>query len=217
MSCEGVENNLGDLVWLAVKSALHAQFAHDDTCPWCLVLKTNLATKDRQESRTLANAREFAHLPPLDQEGNEVFPFTCKLCNVEFESRETWEKEDMSGEKLAKMFTAVHRGHVWRRASLSCEPRQLIMCLLHMRLSFCASLWKWLIKPSAQAKRQEVANQVLRMLQKDGLNIWRLKKITATTEEAIKEPGFSGGAAEKVMGHFSDYMDVLECKEKDKG
>ena len=97
-------------MWLAVKSALHAHFAHDDTCPWCLVLKTNLATKEKQDLRTLANSRELAHLPPLDQEGNEVFPFTCKLCKVIFDSREAWEKENMRDEKLAKLFTQVHRG-----------------------------------------------------------------------------------------------------------
>ena len=205
------------MLWLAVKSALHASFAHDDTCPWCLVQKADLGSKEAQIWRTSASAREYAHLPPLDEDGKEIFPFSCALCQIKFESREVWLKENMSAEKDSKLFTQVHRGHMWRRPSLSCDPKQLIMCLLHMRLSFCSSLWTWLIKPSAQAKTVEVADQVLKMLQKDGVNIWRLQKLTTTKEEAIKNPGFSGGAAENVMSNFSNYMDVLQCKHKDKG
>ena len=55
------------------------------------------------------------------------------------------------------------------------------------------------------------------MLQKDGVNVWRLKKLNSTSEEACKNVGFTGAAAEKVMGRFETYMQVLECKQVDKG
>ena len=176
-----------------------------------------MITKDNQEPRTLESAREAAHLPPLDDNGNEIFPFTCKLCKITFRTREEWLAEDMSGEKDAALFTKVHGGHVWRRASLSCSPSRFVMCLLHMRLSFCNSLWNWVIKQSVLVKRQQVADEILHMLQKDGVNVWRLRTLTSTSEEAIRAPSFCGNAAEKIMSRFEQYMDVLECKAKDKG
>ena len=202
---------------MGLKSGLHADFAHSDSCPWCRIDRQKMNTLEKQELRTLENAREAAHLPPLDLNGKSVFPFTCKLCGVEFKTKEEWMKEDLTDPKHSKLFTQVHAGHVWRRPSLSCDPSHFILCLLHMKLSFCSSLWTWLIKPSAQVKKQEIADQVLAMLQKDGVNVWRLKKLNSTSEEACKNVGFTGAAAERVMGRFETYMQVLECKQMDKG
>ena len=202
--------------WLAIKSALHAHFAFDDTCPWCRIGRKDMSTKKRQICRTSQNSRTAAHLPPLDQDGCEVFPFTCDVCQLSF-TKEQWCAEDLSSEALSKLFTQTHCGHVWRRQSLSCDPRRFVMCLLHMRLSFCSSLWTWLVKPSAQVKQPAVAEQVLGMLHKDGVNIWRLQKLTSTAEEACKNASFTGGAADKVMSRFEEYMEVLECKSRDKG
>ena len=91
--------------WMGLKSGLHAHFAHDDSCPWCRIDRQKMNTLEKQELRTLENAREAAHLPPLDANGKAVFPFTCKLCNVKFSTEEEWIKEDLSGQKNAKMFT----------------------------------------------------------------------------------------------------------------
>ena len=204
------------MLWGATKLGLRASFVHDDACPWCRVARSNLCTREKQVPRTLTNCRIASHLPPLDEHGDAVFPFSCDLCQLSF-TKPQWDAEDMSSELNSKLFTKVHSGHVWRRQSLSFNPANFIMCLLHMRLSFCNSLWRWLVMPSAQVKDDAVAEKVLRMLQKDGINLWRLKKIHSTSLEAVQNVAFTGAAAEKVMGHFSDYLEAVKCKQTDKG
>ena len=66
--------------------------------------------------------------------------------------------------------------------------------------------------PSVQVKDDSVAEKVLQMLQKDGINLWRLKKVHSTSVDALQNVGFTGAAAEKVMSRFSDYMEALKCK-----
>ena len=84
-------------------------------------------------------------------------------------------------------------------------------------LSFCSSLWNWLLEPAAAVSNKHVAEAVLRMLQHDGVNVWRLRKLNSTAEEAARHALFTGGAAERVMARFDAYMEVLGCKKKDKG
>ena len=185
---------------------------------WCEVPRDKLGSDADQTARTSERMRSVSHLPPIDpKDPTRFIPFTCELCGYEFSTQEEWEAEDQTSEANSKLFTKVHAGQVWHRASVATQPRRLIMCQLHMRLSFMNSLWRWLIYPSAAVKRPDVAERVLQMLQKDGVNIWRLKQMHTSAEEATRNASFTGGAADKVMSRLGEYLTVVESREYDKG
>ena len=204
--------------WLAKKVGLKARFAHDDCCVWCQVPRDKLGSNTSHATRTSDRMRSNSHLPPIDPlDPTKFIPFTCERCGYKFSSKEEWAAEDQTSDADSKLFTKVHAGHVWHRASLVTEPQRLIMCQLHMRLSFMNSLWRWLIYPSAAVKRPDIAERVLKMLQKDGVNIWRLKQMNTSSEEATRNASFTGGAADKVMSRLGEYLTVVESREYDKG
>ena len=97
----------GDMKWLAIKSALRAIFAHDDTCPWCRVERKNLGSKQKSALRTSQNSRTASHLPPLDEQSKEIWPFTCDMCDITYNNKEEWLAEDLSNEADAKLLAAL--------------------------------------------------------------------------------------------------------------
>ena len=198
--------------------ALTALFSSDPTCIWCEVPRDRLNDREKHPLRTPERARSAAHLPPLVN-GVPQFPFTCDLCGLEFKSEKKWLREGKAMEKAEnkRLYKASHPGYVWRREVLLAPAVNTIMCLLHCRLSFCNSLWNWFMKPSIQVKNPDVANQILKMLHKDGVNIWRLIKIHSTSDIAAANASFTGAAADKVMHRFDEYLEIAECASKESG
>ena len=198
--------------------ALTARFSHDPTCVWCEAPRDRLNAREKYPLRTPPRARSAAHLPPITDNVPQ-FPFKCDVCGLEFKDEKMWRKEAKAMEKEAnqRMYKASHPGYVWRRECLLADVSHTVMCLLHMRLSFCNSLWNWFIKPCVEVKSTQVSNQVLKMLHQDGVNIWRLIKINSTSEVAAANASFTGGAADKVMLRFDEYLEVVECASKESG
>ena len=73
------------------------------------------------------------------------------------------------------------------------------------------------MKSSIQVKNQDVTNRILKMLHKDGVNIWRLIKIRSTSDVAAANANFTGAAADKVMHRFDEYLEIAECASKESG
>ena len=83
----------------------------------------------------------------------------------------------------------------------------MVPCVLHMRLRFVSTLWDWCIAPSAMVKKAEVSAKLLSMLQRDGVNTNRLRKINDFNDvQAIKKASFDGQGCDNILRHFDDYL-----------
>ena len=202
------------------------------TCVWCSVPRDKLGAQEKFALRTSESARAFAHLPPLDENGECDFthPFNCPKCNPEpastegakrrkhkpmFPSKAHWEADHVTDEQ-ANLFAQHHAGHVWHRPSMLLDPSRAIMCILHLRLSLCSSLWTWpVLIPASLDRSPEVCKAVLKQLSSDGVNVWRLLKLHDTSDKAVRNASFTGSAADKIMTNLEVYLDLLQSKYKD--
>ena len=83
----------------------------------------------------------------------------------------------------------------------------MVPCVLLMRLRFCSTLWDWCIAPSALVKSPGVAVKLMDMLQRDGVNTTRLRKLNDWNDiQAIKKVFFDGQGCDKILGRFDEYL-----------
>ena len=198
----------GDLKYLSLKAGLSGNFATHDMCLWCEVSRTKLSSLTPSPLRTINSIRINAHLPPIDTNGNHVWPFTCECCDSTF-TEENYNDEDLSNfPDLLKEYPTLHKGCMWHQAPCtSTEIDFMVPCVLHMRLRFCSTLWDWCIAPAALVKSPEVAAQLMLMLQQDGVNTTRLRKLNDWNDvKAIKAASFDGQGCDKILGRFDDYL-----------
>ena len=96
----------------------------------------------------------------------------------------------------------THNGNrfYWKPGPISrTEPSKFVMCILHLRLSFANTLWSYCIK--ASVRENEVACKLNNMLQKDGINVRKVKAIKGTSDlESIQQTRFTGNPADKFNG-----------------
>ena len=56
-------------------------------------------------------------------------------------------------------------------------------------------------------KKPEVATSILALLQRDGVNVSRLRKLNNFNEvHAVQKASFDGQGCDKVLSHFDDYL-----------
>ena len=204
----------GDLKYLCLKGGLSANFATHDMCLWCIVDRRQLGSLIPSLRRSVNLIRMNSHLPPLESDtGEPIFPFTCPGCESVFDSPAHQSQENLT-ESERKQFPSIHSGSVWHQAPCtSTEMDHMVPCVLHMRLRFMCTLWDWCIAPSVLVKQEAVAATILKMLQQDGVNTNRLKKLNDFKDvQAVKNASFDGQGCDKVMGRFEDYLKA--CKSK---
>ena len=197
----------GDLKYLCLKAGLSGNFKSHDQCLWCEVPRTKLGSLESFPPRTVTSIRLNAHLPPLDLNGDPLWPFTCPSCKIVFQSQSHHALEVLSLEQQ-KEFPSFHKGCVWHQSPCTTtEIKFMVPCVLHMRLRFVSTLWDWCIAPSAMVKKAEVAAKILSMLQRDGVNTNRLRKINDFNDvQAIKNASFDGQGCDNILRHFDDYL-----------
>ena len=94
----------------------------------------------------------------------------------------------------------------------------MVPCVLHMRLRFVSTLWEWCIAPAAMVKKPEVANEIMTMLQRDGVNVNRLRKINDFSDVlAVQKASFDGQGADKVLANFDAYLFVSRSNFRELG
>ena len=86
----------GDLKYLCLKAGLSGNFATHDMCLWCLVSREDLSSLETSPARTTRTIRLSAHLPPLDEHGNAMWPFTCPNCDICFLNAEQHALESLT-------------------------------------------------------------------------------------------------------------------------
>ena len=198
----------GDLKYLCLKLGLSGNFATHDMCLWCEVSRTKLSSLTPSPPRTINGIRTNAHLPPIDNEGNEMWPFTCSCCQSTF-TKENYNDEDLSNSPdLLKEYPTIHKGCMWHQAPCTTtEIDFMVPCVLHMRLRFCSTLWDWCVAPSALVKSPAVEMKLMTMLQCDGVNTTRLRKLIDWNDiQAIKKASFDGQGCDKILGRFDEYL-----------
>ena len=149
-------------------------------------------------------------MPPLDKEGREQFPFRCPHCSTKFSSAEQ-QRVEIKTDAARKEHPVLHKGVMWHEGPISvCEPWFLVLCILHMKLSFARTLWEWKIKPAALIQKDDVVvKKILHMLQADGVNINRLRKLNNSNDkETAKKASFDGDSADRILARFEEYMAV---------
>ena len=161
-------------------------------CLWCLVSRTKLGSLEPAPLRTINSIRIYAHLPSLDSDGKEVWPFKCPSCAIMF--TKTNHHLEILSEEMLKQFPSTHKGCMWHQSPLTTtEISFMVPCVLHMRLRFCSTLWEWCIAPSAYVKTAGVATRIMKMLERDGVNINRLRKLNNFNDlNAVKAASFDG-------------------------
>ena len=196
----------GDLKYLVLKCGLSGNFAHHDMCLWCHASRKNLGSLESSPPRTISTIRVRAHLPPLNPDGSEQWPFTCPCCKIKF-TQANHALEKLS-EDMLRVFPSTHQGCVWHQAPCTTtEIDFMVPCVLHMRLRFCSTLWEWCIAPSAYVKKAEVAERIMKMLQCDGVNTTRLRKLNNFNDlQVIKNASFDGQGCDKVLARFDEYL-----------
>ena len=124
-----------------------------------------------------------------------------------FENAEAHAKEHLS-EAQGKMFPTIHKGCMWHRAPCTTtEIDHMVPCVLHMRLRFVSTLWEWCIAPSAMVKNAAVAAKILEMLQQDGVNTSRLRKLNNFDDIlAVKHASFEGKGCDRILARFDAYL-----------
>ena len=199
----------GDLKWNNRKAGMSGNFATHDQCLWCFVPRSKLSSLQRYDERTINSNRILAHLPPLNESGSAVFPFKCDDCGKMFNSQAGVDKESLTPEQK-KVFPTIHKGVMWQQAPCTSTPfANVVPCVLHMRLRFCCTLWDWCIAPSVLVKRADVAARVMTMLQADGVNTNRLRKLNDFSDiKAVKHASFDGQGCDKVLARFDEYLEV---------
>ena len=197
----------GDLKYLCLKVGLSGNFKTHDQCLWCEVPRNKLCSLEKSTPRTINSIRVNAHLPPLSAAGDPIWPFTCPCCHIVFSNATQHALECLTSSQL-NSFGSIHKGGVWHLAPCTTtEISFMVPCVLHMRLRFVSTLWDWCIAPSAMVKKPEVAAKILEMLQRDGINTNRLRKINDFNDVlAVKNASFDGQGCDKVLSHFDDYL-----------
>ena len=211
----------GDLKWLCKKAGLSGNFATHDQCLWCEVPRNQLGSLKRYPERTVNSIRVLAHMHPLAEDGTLIYPFTCECCQKTFESEDDCAAEILSPDVI-KSYPTIHKGVLWHKGPITSTPiNRMVPCVLHMRLRcaieslysskpnfrFCCTLWDWCIAPSALVKDEHVAAKIMAMLQQDGVNTNRLKKLNNFSDvQAIKKATFDGQGCDKVLARFDDYL-----------
>ena len=208
----------GDLKYLCLKVGLSGNFKSHDQCLWCEVLRNNLCSLEKSTPRTINSIRVNAHLPPLTPEGVSIWPFTCPCCHIVFSNATQHALESLSPNQLS-FFGSIHKGGVWHQAPCTTtEIAFMVPCVLHMRLRFVSTLWDWCIAPSAMVKKAEVAAAILQMLQRDGVNTNRLRKINNFNDVlAVKNASFDGQGCDKVLSRFDEYLVAAQSNFRDLG
>ena len=208
----------GDLKWNSRKGGMSGNFATHDQCLWCTVPRSKLSSLDRFAARTVESNRVLAHFPPVGLDGVAVFPFACGVCNKTFHSQESVEKEILSPAQL-QIFPTLHKGVMWHQAPCTSTPiEKIVPCVLHMRLRFCCTLWDWCIAPSVLVKRADVAAKVMKMLQTDGVNTNRLRKLNDFSDvKAVKNASFDGQGCDKVLARFDEYLEASGSRFRELG
>lgn len=201
--------------WIATKLGLSASFGAGKSCPWCEVDMSELSSLEPATPRTVNRLRMASHLPPMTDAGEPVYPFCCPHCGIEFKSQAAWAAEKLT-DSSAKSFHLRHAGSQWHRPPISnTEPNMFILCVLHMRLSFSNSLWAYCIKPAVRTS--ETAARINALLQKDGINVRRVKAIKGLSDlESIQQTRFTGNPADKFMAKFDTYLEVGQVNDKQK-
>ena len=208
----------GDLKYLCLKCGLSGNFLHHDMCLWCEVPRAELSSLNSYPARTINSIRVNAHLPPLDELGHPVWPFTCPGCDIVFLNEYQQLAEVLSAQSQ-KEFPSIHKGSCWHRAPCTTTPiDRIVPCVLHMRLRFMCTLWDWCIAPSAMVKKPAVATMIVEMLQKDGVNTNRLRKINNFNDvQTVAKASFDGQGCDKVMAHFDDYLQASRSDHRELG
>ena len=208
----------GDLKYLCLKCGLSGNFAIHDQCLWCEVLRAKLGSLDISTPRTLNSIRVNAHLPPLDEIGTPMWPFDCPSCGIRFNSPDHHALEVLTPQ-MVKSFPSTHKGCMWHQGpSTATEIDHMVPCVLHMRLRFMSTLWDWCIAPAVLVKDQQVAVNILSMLQRDGVNTTRLRKLNNFSDiQAVKKASFEGRGCDKVFAHFDDYLVASRSEFRDLG
>ena len=197
----------GDLKWNSRKGGMSGNFAIHDQCLWCAVPRSKLGSLDSHPLRTTNSNRVLAHLPPIGPGGLALFPFKCNACNKSFRDQHDVDKEVLAPPQI-QVFAKIHNGVMWHQAPCTSTPiSNIVPCVLHMRLRFCCTLWDWLISPSVLVKRADVAARVMNMLQADGINTNRLRKLNDFSDiKAVKHASFDGQGCDKVLSRFDEYL-----------
>ena len=81
-----------------------------------------------------------------------------------------------------------------------------------------STLWEWCIAPAVLVKDQLVATTILNMLQRDGVNTTRLRKLNNFNDiQAVKKASFEGRGCDKVLSHFDEYLVASRSEFRDLG
>lgn len=205
----------GDMKWIATKLGLRAQFSSGKACSWCEVDMSELSSLEPSTPRSLVRLRTGAHIPPLNGAQEPVYPFACPHCQIEFKDQSSWQAETLS-EHALKAFPLKHAGSVWHRGPISMtDPSRFVLCILHLRLSFVNTLWSYCIKPSVRTT--ETAGTLNDLLQRDGINVRRLKAIKGISDlECIQQTKFTGKPADKFMAKFDKYLEAADANDQTK-
>ena len=198
---------------------MSGNFSVHDQCLWCVVPRSKLSSLHSYAPRTLNSNRILAHLPPLASDGTATFPFHCEVCSKTFHNQQAVNDEKLTPAQLT-LFPKIHKGVLWQHSPCTSTPiTNIIPCVLHMRLRFCCTLWDWLIAPSVLVKRSAaVATKIMQMLQSDGVNTNRLRKLNDFSDsKSVKHASFDGNGCDKVLLQFDDYMVASGSKHRDLG
>ena len=73
-----------------------------------------------------------------------------------------------------------------------------------------------MLEPAVATRSDSIKSTLLRQLQKDGVNVWRLMKLNDTADQAVAKVSFDGTAADNVFKNLSTYLDILKSKKQHK-
>lgn len=205
----------GDMKWIATKLGLKPHFGSGKACAWCEVDFADLFSLEPLTPRSVARLRASAHLPCLNSAGDPTFPFTCPHCGLEFRDQAAWQAEQPS-DSVLKSFHVKHAGGMWHKSPISStEPKRFVLCILHLRLSFVNTLWAYCIKPSVRTDK--VASTINGMLQRDGVNVRKLKAIKGISDlDCIQQTRFTGKPADRFMENFDKYVEAADVRDRAK-
>ena len=193
--------------WLALMGALSAKFLAHSTCPCCKVKKGSLGSLDKCvcPARTINGTRIAAHLPPKDDSGRDIFPFTCPDCDLTFNDELERQAEELDEIELAQ-HPSIHQGVMWHIEPVLSDYGRIVFRTLHMRISFCRTLYQYVVLP-ALVQDESIVDQLLEMFKQDGVNVNRLKKMNDLNDlETCRKASFNGKASYRIIKRFDAYV-----------
>ena len=158
-----------------------------------------------------------AHLPPKEAAGKDIYPFTCPHCALVFDDETSVLAEaQFKTESDRTSHPAKHFGVMYHCVPIISDYARMVLCTLHMRISFCRTLYEYTILP-ALVKDEKIVKQLLELLKKDGVNINRLRKMNDLNDlQTCRNASFQGKAAYQIIKRFDAYVKLANHKAPEK-